>query len=217
MAAMTDLQRYPAEVFWSDEDEGYIAIAPDLPGCSAWGADEATALRELRVAIAAWIDAAKAAGNPIPEPSRPADPEQYSGKFLIRAPRSLHANLSRAARKEGISLNQYVVYLLTAANAAETANKHALQNWTIQNWNVYDLPHYGGAVVYEKTFEAVCSLYSFLTSSNRVLRLHQDIALEEKTTQYDQLLQTSFNLLLRVRSGPETLDVAQHVVTTQKQ
>ena len=35
---------YLLEVFWSNEDEGFIAIAPDLPGCSAWGATEAEAL-----------------------------------------------------------------------------------------------------------------------------------------------------------------------------
>jgi antitoxin HicB len=64
--------RYPAQVFWSDEDGGYIAIAPDLPGCSALGETREGAVNELTNAIRAWTDAAEAAGNPIPEPSRPA-------------------------------------------------------------------------------------------------------------------------------------------------
>ena len=34
---MTQIAKYPAHVFWSDEDKGYMAIAPDLPGCSAFG------------------------------------------------------------------------------------------------------------------------------------------------------------------------------------
>ena len=39
------MMKYPIEVFWSDEDEGYIAVVPDLPGCNAWGKTEAAALR----------------------------------------------------------------------------------------------------------------------------------------------------------------------------
>ena len=41
--------KYPKQVFWSDEDEGYIATLPDLPGCSAWGATEAEAPEELNI------------------------------------------------------------------------------------------------------------------------------------------------------------------------
>jgi len=58
-------------VFWSDEDEGFVAVATDLPGCSAFGDTQEEALAELRDAIEAWIEAAKSAGNAIPEPSRP--------------------------------------------------------------------------------------------------------------------------------------------------
>jgi len=42
------MRKYPIEVFWSDEDEGYIAVVPDLAGCSAWGKTEAEAIREAR-------------------------------------------------------------------------------------------------------------------------------------------------------------------------
>jgi len=66
-------ERYPKQVFWSDEDEAYVALVPDLPGCSAFGSSEAEALSELEDAIAAWINAARAAGNPIPHASRPAE------------------------------------------------------------------------------------------------------------------------------------------------
>lgn len=121
-------ERYPAEVFWSDEDEGFIAIAPDLPGCSAWGPDQATALIELQDAIAAWIEAARKAGNPVPQPSRPADPQQFSGKFVLRIPKSLHATLARRARAENVSLNHYAVYLLTSATSlCETSSESMRQ------------------------------------------------------------------------------------------
>jgi predicted RNase H-like HicB family nuclease len=103
-------------VFWSDEDNGFIAIATDLPGCSAFGETQPEALAELQDAIAAWIEAAQAAGNPIPEPSDPAGEAEYSGKVLLRIPRDLHARLARLAKTQTVSLNQYLVYLLTSAS-----------------------------------------------------------------------------------------------------
>ena len=48
----------------------------------------------------------------VPAPSRPADEMAYSGKFLMRVPRRLHADMSKAAKAQGVSLNQYVLYLL---------------------------------------------------------------------------------------------------------
>jgi predicted RNase H-like HicB family nuclease len=65
-------RKYPKQVFWSEEDGGFVAIAPDLRGCSAVGDSEAEALAELDHAIEAWTSAATAAGNIIPSPSRPA-------------------------------------------------------------------------------------------------------------------------------------------------
>jgi predicted RNase H-like HicB family nuclease len=46
--------KYPIEVFWSEEDAGFIATVPDLPGCSAWGATQAEAIAETHDAIDAW-------------------------------------------------------------------------------------------------------------------------------------------------------------------
>lgn len=111
----TETSRYPARVFWSGEDEGFIAEAPDLPGCSSFGATQQEALSELQDAIAAWIEAARAAGNPIPHPTRPSGADSYSGKSLVRMPKSLHAQIAKQARREGVSLNQHIVFLLTMA------------------------------------------------------------------------------------------------------
>jgi predicted RNase H-like HicB family nuclease len=108
--------RYPANVFWSDEDEGYIAVAPDLPGCSAFGDTEADALAELKFAIEAWKEAAVSAGNTIPRPSMPVD-HSYSGKFIVRMPKSLHRELALSARDQNVSLNQFMIYLLSQKKA----------------------------------------------------------------------------------------------------
>jgi antitoxin HicB len=69
---MVDVSRYPIHAFWSEEDAGFITAAHDLPGCSAWGATQVEAVREMEDAIAAWIEAMSAAGNPIPRPSKVA-------------------------------------------------------------------------------------------------------------------------------------------------
>jgi len=53
----------------SDEDEGFVAIAPELPGCSAFGETEEEALSEVKVAIGLWLDTAREDGREIPEPS----------------------------------------------------------------------------------------------------------------------------------------------------
>lgn len=65
---------YPFKVEWSEEDNGYIAIAPQLPGCSAFGSTRSEALDQLSYAIEAWIEAAKAAGNQIPQPPEDTHP-----------------------------------------------------------------------------------------------------------------------------------------------
>jgi antitoxin HicB len=113
---MSDPRRYPTNVFWSDEDDGFIAVATDLPGCSAFGETQPEALAELQDAITAWIEAARSAGNPIPEPSKPAEEAEYSGKVLLRMPRDLHARLARLAKTQTVSLNHYLVFLLTSAS-----------------------------------------------------------------------------------------------------
>lgn len=65
------MRHYPIEIFWNDEDGAFVAIAPDLPGCSAVGDTEEEALCELRTAIKLWLEVCEKAGDPIPQPSRP--------------------------------------------------------------------------------------------------------------------------------------------------
>jgi predicted RNase H-like HicB family nuclease len=108
--------KYPIEVFWSDEDKGFIALVPDLQGCSAVGDTAADAVREAHDAIAAWLKAARSMKRQIPKPSREL---AYSGKFLMRVPKRLHAEMAQAAKAQGVSLNQYVLYLLTERHAEQ--------------------------------------------------------------------------------------------------
>jgi predicted RNase H-like HicB family nuclease len=61
------MNRYAINVFWSDEDGIWIADAPDLKSCSAFGTTPEEAVAELRTAMNAWLEAAREAGHPIPE------------------------------------------------------------------------------------------------------------------------------------------------------
>jgi predicted RNase H-like HicB family nuclease len=137
---VTDFGRYPAQVFWSEEDEGYIAIATDLPGCSSFGATQQEALAELQDAIAAWIEAAQGAGNPVPAPSDLAKASEYSGRLLVRMPRDLHAHLARLAKYETVSLNQCVVYLLTWASAHRSFELTTKTTFEVTNAGQWTLP-----------------------------------------------------------------------------
>lgn len=62
------MKEYHISIFYREEDGGYIADIPDLDACSAFGTTPEDALREVERAKAAWIEAAKEAGKPIPPP-----------------------------------------------------------------------------------------------------------------------------------------------------
>ncbi|RLI77118.1 type II toxin-antitoxin system HicB family antitoxin [Archaeoglobales archaeon] len=67
--------KYTIEIFYSEEDEGYIAVVPELPGCSAFGETPEKALEEVKIAIELWLEAARKEGREIPKPM---------GKELVR-------------------------------------------------------------------------------------------------------------------------------------
>ena len=67
------MKDYHINIFYSEEDGGYIADIPDLEACSAFGVTPEDALKELQIAKEAWIEAARSEGKPIPRPKyRPA-------------------------------------------------------------------------------------------------------------------------------------------------
>ena len=60
------MHRYAIEIFCSGEDEGYIAVVPELSGCSAFGESEETALEEVKIDIELWLETAQKEGREIP-------------------------------------------------------------------------------------------------------------------------------------------------------
>jgi antitoxin HicB len=95
----------------AEDGGGYLVEFPDLPGCMADGATVDEAVNEARDALRSWIDTMRELGRPIPPP--PAeDDKRYSGRWLMRVPRSLHRRLAERAREEGVSLNALATALL---------------------------------------------------------------------------------------------------------
>ena len=62
------MKDYHINIFYSEEDEGYIADIPDLKFCSAFGNTPEDALKQVQIAKAAWIEAARLEGKPVPPP-----------------------------------------------------------------------------------------------------------------------------------------------------
>ncbi len=62
------MKDYHINIFYSEDDAGYIADIPDLEACSAFGDTPEEALKEVQIAKEAWIEAARAEGKPIPRP-----------------------------------------------------------------------------------------------------------------------------------------------------
>ena len=62
------MNKYEIILYWSNEDNSYIAEVPELPGCMAHGETQEIALKQINQAIELWLDTAKEFGDPIPEP-----------------------------------------------------------------------------------------------------------------------------------------------------
>jgi predicted RNase H-like HicB family nuclease len=62
------MSKYAIELFYSEEDNGYIAVVPELSGCSAFGDTEEEALKEAKTTIELWLETAKKESREIPKP-----------------------------------------------------------------------------------------------------------------------------------------------------
>jgi antitoxin HicB len=118
---MSDTQyRFTVRPLTEDEGGGYLIEFPDLPGCMSDGETIEEAITNGEDAKRCWIAAMKEAGRPIPPPSVEAA-ESYSGKWQLRAPKSLHRRLAERAKREGVSLNTLAVTLLAEGLGERTA------------------------------------------------------------------------------------------------
>lgn len=102
--------KYPVELM-EDDDGTYLVRIPDLPGCADEGKTPEEAITNIEKTKRWWLKSAMKNECPIPFPSEDIE---HSGKLLLRIPKYLHANLSRTAKREGVSLNQFIGQLISA-------------------------------------------------------------------------------------------------------
>ena len=101
---------YRVEVVEDKEEGGFVLHCPELNGCMTVAEDIQSGFEMLEDAKEAWFTACIEDNIPIPEPSRLED---YSGQFNLRIPKSLHSLLAQKSSEEGVSMNQYGVYLIS--------------------------------------------------------------------------------------------------------
>ena len=105
---------YRMEIVEDKYEGGFVVSYPDLPGCLTCGETIETAVTNAVDAKKAWLETAIEEGIDIYEPDSLDD---YSGQFKLRIPKSLHRMLAEHSQREGISMNQYCVYLLSRNDA----------------------------------------------------------------------------------------------------
>ena len=107
---------YKMEIVEDKDEGGYVVSFPDLKGCVSAGETLESAIANAADAKREWLLAAMEDGYEIAEPDELHD---YSGQFKLRIPKSLHRQLAEHPRREGISMNQYCLYLLSRNDAAQ--------------------------------------------------------------------------------------------------
>ncbi|HVG07429.1 MAG TPA: type II toxin-antitoxin system HicB family antitoxin [Thermoanaerobaculia bacterium] len=100
---------YPYELVRDSEVGMFVASHPDLPGCLAQGDSAAEAIANLDDARKDWITFRLETGLPVPEPPS----EEFSGKLLLRISPGLHSAVSAAARRNSLSVNQFISNVLS--------------------------------------------------------------------------------------------------------
>ena len=108
---MRDLSLYPFEIHPLPEEDGggYLISFPDFSECISDGETPEEAIRNGFDALQETIYALESMNLPVPEPESGGS---YSGKFVQRVPKSLHARLAARAKQEGVSMNALVTSML---------------------------------------------------------------------------------------------------------
>ena len=111
---------YRMEITPDIDEGGYVVSYPELVGCLSQGETIEEAINNAQEAKKEWLLATLEDGMTIPKPQ---SSNKYSGTFKLRIPKSLHQSLAKHAKNEGISMNQYILYLLTKNDSEYNLDK----------------------------------------------------------------------------------------------
>ena len=118
--ALAEYLKKPYGRFVVPESDGtFRAEIIEFPGCIAVGETAAEALANLEDVAASWLEATLARGQRIPEP---IENVEFSGKLVVRLPKTLHKKAAHIAARDRISLNQFIVSSIAERVGAQSAS-----------------------------------------------------------------------------------------------
>lgn len=129
--------KYSINLMWSEEDDCYVATVSEFPGLSAFGESPEEAIKEAKIAVDGFLKVFKEDGCLIPKPNTL---KPFSGQTRLRLPKSLHATLNQEAQKDGVSLNTYIISLLSERHVAKQLEKELTE---IKNLVLLSVPPKG--------------------------------------------------------------------------
>lgn len=142
--------KYSINIFWSEEDDCFVAIIPDFPNLSAFGDSYEDAIADAKQVLHMAVESLERDGIPLPQPKY-HKLQAYSGQVRLRMPKSLHRELSTSAENEGVSLNTHMLSLLSKNNIAVSIHRdiecqfnkileHQDQHFSILHRNISQQP-----------------------------------------------------------------------------
>ncbi len=148
-----------------EEAGGYFVEIEELSGCMTQGDTVEEVIKNINEAKELWIESAIEDGIEIPKPK---EMEEYSGKFLVRLPKYIHRRISHLAEREGVSLNQMIVSLLSERSIfKEIRNEIKSIYWEMgkmktESYELNNKPQISGSVAKEINKERMLTNVRFV-------------------------------------------------------
>lgn len=119
---------YKVEITKLSESDGggFLARAPELPGCMSDGETYEEAIENIQDAIKCWIETAQELGKSIPKASNYKDEDEFSGRLSLRIPKILHKQITDQSEKEGCSINQLIMMYISMGIGKEFGKNKVL-------------------------------------------------------------------------------------------
>src|ERR1700685_48847 len=114
---------YRMEISFDSASDAWVVRYPELPGCTAHGVSPQAAIALGNEAKTLWFETALEEHQALP---RPLGESEYSGKLVLRLPKTLHEAAARTAEREGVSLNAYLIHRV--ADGVQRAGVKSLLN-----------------------------------------------------------------------------------------
>jgi len=104
------INQYTYSVFWSEEDGEYVGLCREFPSISVFGDTHEQAIQLMKEELSYIVSWMEEEGEQLPKPLKE---NEYSGRILLRLPKRLHKELAEHARENEVSINQFLVHLIS--------------------------------------------------------------------------------------------------------